>query len=314
MRFRQLLVTSLLLGACSGVPAPISAPAPAPAAEAVSLLGKPLVAPALPPALAAERQAQLTAAERELERHPDRVDSWVWAGRRLAYLGRYREAIEIYTRALGRFPGEPHLLRHRGHRFLTVRRLDEAVRDFERALEQVVGQPDEIEPDGLPNAANVPTSSLQGNLWYHLGLARYLQGDWAAALAAYREGMKVSTHPDMEMATRYWLILTLRRLGLEVEARQALAPVRADQEMLESGAYQKLLLVYRGDLDADRLLAEARAGSDLDRATVTYGVGLYFQLAGDEARARELFRELAEGPGWASFGALAAEAELARGR
>lgn len=314
MGTRLLVFLSLVLGACSAPLGPAPERAEPATPEAVSLLGRPLFAPVLPPAVEEERRSQLAEAERELARHPERVEGWVWVGRRLAYLGRYREAIEHYTRALERFPEEPHLLRHRGHRYLTVRRLDEAARDFELALERLQGQPDEIEPDGLPNAANVPTSTLQGNLWYHLGLARYLQGDWPAALAAYRRGTEVATHPDMEVAMRYWLVLTLRRLGRDAEAAEALAPVRADQPMLESGAYQKLLLVYRGDLDSEHLLAEARAGSDLDRATVTYGVGLYFQLAGDAARGRELFRELAEGPGWASFGALAAEAELARGR
>ena len=42
-------------------------------------------------------------------------------GRRLGYLGRYREAIDVYGEALERWPGDPFLLRHRGHRHLSVR-------------------------------------------------------------------------------------------------------------------------------------------------------------------------------------------------
>ena len=48
------------------------------------------------------------------------------------------------------------------------------------------GLPDEVEPDGLPNAQNIPTGTLQFNIFYHLGLAHYLKGDLAAALDAYR--------------------------------------------------------------------------------------------------------------------------------
>jgi len=46
-------------------------------------------------------------------------------------------------------------------------------------------KPNQIEPDGLPNAKNIPISTLKGNIWYHLGLAYYLKGDFENALWAY---------------------------------------------------------------------------------------------------------------------------------
>ena len=54
---------------------------------------------------------------------------------------------------------------------MTVRELDNAIADFERATELTEGQPDEVDPDGLPNALGIPTSTLQFNIWYHLALA-----------------------------------------------------------------------------------------------------------------------------------------------
>ncbi len=309
---RTLLLCALPLFASCAAPAPMP-PAPLPAgAEAVSLLGEPLVAPALPAAVRAEREAQLAAARVAAEAAPGDAAALIWLGRRTAYLGRYREAIELFGRGVASHPEDARFLRHRGHRFITLRRFAAAEADLERAAGLIAGQPDEVEPDGLPNARNVPTSTLQSNIWYHLGLARYLQGDFEGALAAYRRCLEVSGNPDMLVATSHWLYMTLRRLGREEEARTVLAPIRADLDVIENTAYHRLLLMYRGELAPDALLAAARGGGELDGATVGYGVGNWHLYGGRRDAALRTFREVLAGGPWASFGAIAAEAELAR--
>jgi len=105
-----------------------------------------------------------------------------------------------------------------GLRHITLRELDRAIDDLQRAAELVAGRPDEVEPDGLPNARDIPTSTLQSNVWYHLGLAYYLKGNFEQALRCYRECMRVSNNPDMMCATSHWLYMTLHRLGREEEA------------------------------------------------------------------------------------------------
>ena len=47
----------------------------------------------------------------------------------------------------------------------------------------VAAKPDEVEPDGAPNARGIPRSTLQSNIWYHLGLAQYLAGDFDGILS-----------------------------------------------------------------------------------------------------------------------------------
>lgn len=281
-----------------------------PGAEGRSLSGEPLVPPALPADLLARREEQLREARAALAAQPGDADALIWVGRRLAYLGRYREAIEVFSQGIERHPGDARFYRHRGHRYLTLRHLERAERDFEQAARLIAGKADEIEPDGLPNARNIPTSTLQSNIWYHLGLARYLQGDFAGALEAYRSCLAVSKNPDMEVATRYWLYLTLRRLGRDAEAREALSPVDAGQELLENHAYHRLLLLYKGEAEAADLLAAA--DGDLDPATVGYGIGAWHLVEGRRDEAARTFRQVVERGPWAAFGALAAEAELAR--
>jgi tetratricopeptide (TPR) repeat protein len=299
----------LMLAGCGATPAPPSA---ATAAEAVSLFGEPLVPPVLAPDVRADREARLAEARAAVEARPDDADALIWLGRRTAYLGRYREAIEIFSRGIGRHPEDARFPRHRGHRWITLRRFDRAVADLEAAARLVEGKPDEVEPDGLPNARNIPTSTLQSNIWYHLGLARYLTGDFEGALDAYREAMDVSRNPDMLVATSHWLYMTLRRLGREEEAARVLDPIRADMDIIENGAYHRLLLMYRGELSPESLLAPGGAGDDLDPVSVGYGVGNWHLYNGRRPEAVRVLQEVLARGQWASFGHIAAEADLRR--
>src|SRR5690606_5252111 len=149
------------------------------------------------------------------------------------------------------------LYRHRGHRWLTVRELDRAVADLERGVELLAGREDAIEPDGLPNARGVPTSTLASNLWYHLGLARYLQGDLAAAAEAFTAARDAVDNPDNLVAASYWLYLSSARAGDAAAAAATLAPIAPDLEVIENGDYHRLLLVYAGRREASEALAAA---------------------------------------------------------
>ena len=267
------------------------------------------------PELSAETQrefeAKLNEARELFDKEPS-AERVIWLGRRTAYLGRYKEAIEIFTNGIAEFPADARLYRHRGHRYLTLRCFDRAVADFEQAAKLIKGKPDEIEPDGLPNARNIPTSTLQSNIWYHLGLAYYLKRDFRRALNAYREAEKVSNNPDMLVATTHWLYMTLRRLKRENEAKQTLVKIRDDLELIENADYYKLIRIYKGQLKAADLLAEISKNTDnLSNATLGYGLGNWLLYNGQRTEAEKIFRQITAGNQWASFGYIAAEAELA---
>ncbi|MGH9787966.1 MAG: tetratricopeptide repeat protein, partial [Candidatus Acidiferrales bacterium] len=242
-----------------------------PKPEATSLLGQPLYATPVSEESRARLEENLERAWAEYKKNPDDADAIIWLGRRTAYLGRYRDTIAIFSEGIEKHPGDARMYRHRGHRYITVRELDNAIADLEKAAELIAGQPDEVEPDGQPNPQNIPTSTLQSNIWYHLGLACYLTGDFAHARFAYSEGLKVSKNDDMLVATANWLYLTVRRLGQEEEALTLLARIRQDMNIIENTAYHKLLLLHKGELAPEDILAEAK--TDLDRATLGYGVG-----------------------------------------
>jgi tetratricopeptide (TPR) repeat protein len=282
-------------------------------AEAVSLLGDTLVAPPLPETVEAERMARYREAEEALAAAPGSADALIWVGRRAAYLGRYGEAIDVYSQALELHPEDARLYRHRGHRYLTLRQFDEAIADLRRAAELTSGKPDEVEPDGMPNAAGVPTSTLQFNIWYHLGLAYYLKGDYASAAEAYAQCASVSVHPDSKVATAYWQVMTLKRLGRAAEAEAVLARITPAMEVIESGGYLDLLLLHKGERSVEDLLGPEGGDVTLESTTTGYGVGAWLLIGGDTARAIGVFRQTVAGRDqWAAFGYVAAEAELAR--
>ncbi|CAN5879538.1 hypothetical protein BH23GEM7_BH23GEM7_07360 [soil metagenome] len=279
--------------------------------EATSLLGQPLHSPALAPATSERLERDLVEARAAYDAAPDDPDALIWLGRRTAYLGRYRDAIEIFSEGIRKHPADARMYRHRGHRYLTVRELDRAVADFERAAELIRGQPDEVEPDGMPNRFNIPTSTLHSNIWYHLGLAHYLRGGFERALDAYHEAMRVSNNDDMLVATSDWLYMTLRRLGRDDEAARVLERIQPEMNILENQAYHRRLLMYKGLLPPESLL-DSSSDDPVEIATQGYGVGNWYVYNGDEARAREIFERVLEATNWAAFGYIAAEAELRR--
>jgi tetratricopeptide (TPR) repeat protein len=279
--------------------------------EAISLLGKKLAAPAAESAaIDLYRKAKV-----EFERNPNEANV-IWLGRRAAYLGLYREAVRIFGYGLERFPNSFRLLRHRGHRYVTLRLFDRAIADLKRAASLSAAAPLDVEPDGIPNRARKPLSNTQFNIWYHLGLAHYLEGDFASAAEAYRECLKWSKNDDLVTAATDWLYMSLRRLGRDEEAAGCLAPVRERMKIIENGAYHQRLLVYKGIRKPESLLVSPAGLSERDRAlnfaVQAYGLGNWHLYNGETAKARALFDRLVEEGSWAAFGTIAAVAALYR--
>ena len=278
--------------------------------EATSLAGRPLYVPAAIPNKQ-KLDADLAQAEKTLAANPKDPEAIIWVGRRLGYLWRYNDAIAMFTKGIELHPDNPKMYRHRGHRYITVRQFAKAQADFEKAAQLIKGQPDEIEPDGAPNPAGKPRSTLQFNIWYHLGLAYYLQGNYAKAYDAYVECMKVSNNDDSVTATSDWMWMTLMRLNRKADAAKVLERITPKMDILENGSYHRRLLMYKGLEKPEALLDTAKA-DDTTIATQGYGVGNYYYVTGNTAKAREVFQKVTAGGGWNAFGYIAAEADLHR--
>jgi len=251
---------------------------------------------------------QFENAKKEYEKDSDNPENIIWYGRRTAYLGKYVEAIEIYSEGIEKFPENPTFFRHRGHRYISIRKFDEAIADFEKAVKLIEGTENEIEPDGMPNALGIPVSTLHGNIWYHLGLAYYLKHDFEKAYKAYLKCRETGHKPDNIVSSTNWLYMIQRRIGNEELASKMLEPVQEGMEIIENHDYYKLCLFYKGKIPVDSLGISDESTPSSD--ALKYGLANWYFCNGEKEKARELFHDILDGKAWSSFGYIAAECDV----
>ncbi len=295
---------------------------PAVAEPIKSISGAPLPPLEFAPEKRAELEADLAAAQARYDADPDDEFAAIWLGRRLAYLGRFREAIAVYSKALEQHPTSARLLRHRGHRFITVRDFPRAIADLKQAAELTHADqsPDEVEDDGQPNAMNIPRSTLHTNIYYHLGVAHYCAGNFGLAYGSFKLCAEICPNDDMRAATWNWYILSARRwadgnskrrVRVDAEIAQLFAQVTPNMEIMENEPYHELLLHYKGELSRELALGQ-KTDNAVNDASRAYALGAWSLVNGKPDEARALWSEVVKSPNWAAFGFIAAEAELNR--
>lgn len=274
-------------------------------AQAMTLSGKPLYS-------AAPGQAsldQLAAAKKNHDENPGDADTIIWYGRRTAYTGDFRGAIEIFSEGIEKFPQDDRMYRHRGHRYVSIRAFDRAIADLELAAMLIEGKENETEPDGQPNEQNIPVSSRHGNIWYHLGLAYYLKQDWDNAFRAFKNGFSAGRNDDNRVSTTHWLYMIKRRMGDEKGAAKVLDIITADMNVIENFSYHRLCLFYKGEMTVQELIGDNE--DNPSGASAVYGLANWYYYTGEEEKATQHLEALLASSSWAAFGFIAAEADLA---
>jgi tetratricopeptide (TPR) repeat protein len=277
--------------------------------QGISLLNRPLIKRQVNPQLDSLQIENYLEALDDYEVNKENVNHIVWLGRRTAYLGDFKRAIEIYSEGINKFPEEARLYRHRGHRYISTRQLDKAIADLEKAVLLIKDKEDVIEQDGIPNSLNQPISTLHTNIWYHLGLAYYLKNNLQKSLVAFKECLLKSNNDDLQVATRHWMYMILKRMELSEQANVILDPIHKDMTIIENFAYHNLLLFYKGELSEKELKENNNLASSL---AVQYGIGNWYYYNDNKEKAIQIFEEITKTSNWAVFGYLAAEADLSR--
>ena len=227
-------------------------------------------------------------AERALAADPRNVQSFIDLGIAQSGARQMQEAVQTFTRALALAPNDPMLYRWRGHRNLSVRNFDGAMADLTRGY-------------GL--------DSLNYGILYHLGVLRFVRGDFNAAADAFRRAQPRAPDGGELAGSTDWLWMSLQRAGRASEAVAMLA--RRPDSLATTAAYAKRLRLYRGELTPDGLFAPSDTG-DVDVATLSFGLGNWYLVKGDTSRARAQFERSVRSGGWPAFGFIASESELSR--
>lgn len=251
---------------------------------------------------------QYEEAKLDFENNPDNLENIIWFGRRTAYLGQYAKAIAIYSEGIEKYPSEPQLYRHRGHRYISLRKYDKAIEDLEWASELIQGQENEMEADGMPNTMNIPVSSKHGNIWYHLGLAYYLKHNFAKSYEAYLKCRESGNNDDNIVSSTHWLYMIQRRMGNEKLAIEMLEPITSEANIIENQGYYNLCKFYKGLIPLDSLINTKKGNPSSD--AVLYGLANWYFYNNDETKAYEIMQEMMDSKAWSSFGYLAAESDI----
>ncbi len=267
-----------------------------------TLIGTPISVPAWSEETRARLEKDLEIARAVMEIAPEREDSHIWLGRRLGYLTRYGEAVDVFTNALEQFPNSYRLLRFRGRHLARNRQFERAVEDYQRAAELVEGIQDHYEPDGIINARHQYLGSYRSNIHYYLGQTSWALGDYQATLDGMRRSAAepLVQHDDRRVATGFWQYLALRKLGRHAEAQSVIDEIPEGLELVENHDYYDGVLFFKGALDEGELVA--RAGLN-----ATFGIAMVHMVEGRTDKAQSMLEELVAG---SSQGYWPAETEL----
>jgi len=227
-------------------------------------------------------------ADSALAASPRDVDRFIQLGIAQSGARQFREAIATFTRGLAIAPDDAMLYRWRGHRYLSVRELDRALADLTRGFR---------------------LDSTNYGVLYHLGIVRYARADFAGAADAFTRAQRLAPEAGELAGSTDWLWMSLMRAGRAAEARAMLE--RRPDSLPVANAYARRLQLYRGEITPESVFIPADT-ADIQDATLSYGLGNWYLLRGDTARARTWFERSVRSGGWPAFGFIVSEIELRR--
>ncbi len=216
-------------------------------------------------------------------------------------MGSSQKTIKLFTLGIKNHPNDARFYRHRGHRYISTRQYDKAISDFEKAVQLIDGHEDQIEPDGLPNAKNIPLSTLQGNIWYHLGLAYYLKNDMNNALKSFNNRSVTHKYDDNIVSGGHWLYMINRRLNLIKESNVILNKIHKDMDIIENMSYHQSCLFYKGELKESEIITDDVALYSL--------ANWYIYEKNDTIKAKQYYQKLLNTGKSYSFAYIAGEAD-----
>jgi tetratricopeptide (TPR) repeat protein len=259
--------------------------------------------PQAPPAATAYSQGEdylnkqdyakaLASYNRAIQLDPKQPEFYMEKCRALAGLQRQAEGVSACSEAIKLRPEYAMALRDRGHLQINLGKYPEALADLKKA-------------ESL--------DKTDRGIYYHLGLAYYLTGEFKDAATAFQGCLRDSHQPSELIECAAWLYPSLRRSGQDAAAQQVLDKVQPNWPVTGHTVYYfDRLMLFKGAKNESQVSATMKNEGALSQATVGYGVGLWQLLNGNKAKAKEYFDKAIASGAKSAFGYRAAEVELKR--
>ncbi len=276
-------------------------------AEAISFSGKPLFAASADSTTLYKTDSIIS----NIKSKSDLTEeNYILIGQQLIASNRFKASIDAYTEGLEKFPDSFKLLRHRGHRYISIRQLENAFADLQRAEELIRDQQDVPEYDANGNS----TGTYQHWIWYHIGLCYFFNQAYIQAAPAFENCLAASRNNKNIVGASDWLYHIYMRLGEKEKASALLEQIPADMDTDREHPYFRRVLLYKGNITPEELVDvnQDPAKTSVDDVTKMYGLANWYAYQGEKDKAMELYKKIVQSEGgWPGFAYAAAEKELA---
>jgi len=221
-------------------------------------------------------------------------------------------ALTIFDKGTENCPDSYELFLYKTLVKTTMRDLDGAIVDAERAVSLIKDKSDH----GLdmrvlmhPDPHVYYPSSNHYMIWYHLGMAYYLNGDLEKAKHAYIEAGNFTYDHGSLVSRSCWFYPVLRELGEYDQASALMAGIGDDIKTLADPAYKGQSLLFKGTLS----VADVQANVDSDgklHIFHEYAIAYWHYTQGNLDKAKVLFQHVCARPEIGAYVQIAAEAKL----
>lgn len=275
-----------------------------------TLFGTPLPPKQLGGRDASTFQRQLKRAyERYLEK-PEEIDIIIEYGRKLSNIGLYYESIKVFSEGLEKHPSSFRLLRHRGHRYITIRQFDLAIDDLQRAAFYSRPAKNEIELDDIRKRNKSFISNDKFNIYYYLGIAHYLKGSYDKCISSFKKCATFANNDELKVCVTHWFYLTYQKIGNEKAANDLLLPITRKTKAIYNSEYLNLLMVYKGLYEPATVLSYAENEDKSINPVLGYGIANWYLFKGEIEKPTRILDLVLQSHSWDCLEYIATESYI----
>lgn len=232
-------------------------------------------------------------------------------GNAYASIYQFNNAIKVYNDGLSHSPDSYKLLRYRAHRQLSIRKVNEAIDDLHKAL-TYLNNTDSVELEYQPDGT--VSGSYEYWIYYHLGLANLLNGNYDEAISAYKNCILTSVTGVNKAGATYWLYNSFQKAGEVQNAEELINNFVFDEGTDMMHSYSVRILMLQGKKAPEELLdMEAKQNAQewgKKEVSVAYEVANWYIRHNQVEKGMAIHRKTLQSPHWSAWTYLVTEKEF----